>query len=403
MEMKEHIETREAELLQRMEEDNARLEEMNERRLALVKKKMVDEAGSASMAAHMDLIEQMKQSQRSATEHKQQLAQAEEELASLRAELARQQQQMVAEAERAAGLQQAATNDKQEHEKAAITARLAQMQEHQTRAENAEASLLALRAELQGLQAQAQEAQAELVRAQAAAQTAQTEANAAQQATQQAQVQAKAERAAAAEEARSREDGLLAQLEAEREQRQALQAQLEKLQAQQSCLSEAAGMGPGAASATDTAPPERAVARQPVLVPVGEEEELLLTADRAATAAPTLDVQAAPSPKRVLGERNAQAEAPGEPASPAKRTRRSHVSKPGPVAAEASKQSKPSKLTQMRSTMFSRKPDKFVGADSLREASDDSERADAAPSNGPEPTPISRRTRAARRSQAVAP
>ena len=47
-EVKEHIENREAELLQRFEDDNARLEEMNEKRLTLVKRKMEGEVGTAS-------------------------------------------------------------------------------------------------------------------------------------------------------------------------------------------------------------------------------------------------------------------------------------------------------------------------------------------------------------------
>ena len=396
-EFKEHIENREAELLQRFEDDNARLEEMNEKRLTLVKRKMEGEVGTASMVAHMDLVQQMKASQRSATEHKQQLSQAEQELYSLRAELAQQKQQQgqqqLAEAERAAGLQQAASSDASKHapEKAAVQARLAQLQEHQARAEAAEAALRASRTELQEAQASAQQAAAaaEAARAEAAASRTQGEA-------------ARGEASAAQRQAADAKTAL----EAEREKTKALQAEVAALRAAQAV-----------APAEPVLPPaQRRASHRPTLVAVGEDEEVHA---------------AAPSPKWPLGASSpAKAQSDAErqaAASPAKRSRRSAA--PNPAAALVLPEHlnvvvKPEAAKPKQRGWFSRKPDKpdknspaFAGVDSLREDGEagrgvvrsDSfqklkERAQAILPRGaaPEPTPIARRTRAGRKSAAVA-
>lgn len=381
-EFKEHIENREAELLQRFEDDNARLEEMNEKRLTLVKRKMEGEVGTASMVAHMDLVQQMKASQRSATEHKQQLSQAEQELYSLRAELAQHKQQQLAEAERAAGLQQAASSEASKHapEKAAVQARLAQLQEHQARAEAAEAALRASRIELQEAQASAQQAAAaaEAARAEAAASRTQGEA-------------ARSEASAAQRQAADAKKAL----EAEREKTKALQAEVAALRAAQAV-----------APAEPVLPPaQRRASHRPTLVAVGEDEEVHA---------------AAPSPKRPLGvsspaKAQSDAEQPAA-SSPAKRSRRSAA--PNPAAALVLPEHlnvvvKPEAAKPKQRGWFSRKPDKpdknspaFAGVDSLREDGEavvrsDSfqklkERAQAILPRGaaPEPTPIARRTRA---------
>ena len=407
-EVKEHIENREAELLQRFEDDNARLEEMNEKRLTLVKRKMEGEVGTASMVAHMDLVQQMKASQRSATEHKQQLSQAEEELYSLRAELAQQQkqqeQQQLAEAERAAGLQQAASSDTSKHapEKAAVQARLAQLQEHQARAEAAEAALRASRAELQAAQTSAQQAAATAEAAQAEAAAARSEAAA-------SRTQGEAARSAATEAQRQAADAKTA-LEAEREQTKALQAEVAALRAAQAI-----------APVDQVLPPaQRRLSHRPTLVSVGEDEEVQA---------------AAPSPKRPLSVSSpAQAQSNPQPdadrqadPSPAKRSRRSAA--PNPAAALVLPEHlnvlvKPEAGKPKQRGWFSRKPDKpdknspaFAGVDSLREDSEagrdvvrsDSfqklkERAQAILPRGgaPEPTPIARRTRGSRKSAATA-
>ena len=412
-EVKEHIENREAELLQRFEDDNARLEEMNEKRLTLVKRKMEGEVGTASMVAHMDLVQQMKASQRSATEHKQQLSQAEEELYSLRAELAQQQkqqeQQQLAEAERAAGLQQAASSDTSKHapEKAAVQARLAQLQEHQARAEAAEAALRASRAELQAAQTSAQQAAATAEAAQGEAAAARSEAAA-------SRTQGEAARSAATEAQRQAADAKTA-LEAEREQTKALQAEVAALRAAQAI-----------APVDQVLPPaQRRLSHRPTLVSVGEDEEVQ------AEQHPT----AAPSPKRPLGVSSparAQSNPPPDAdrqadPSPAKRSRRSAAPNPAPALVLPEHLAvvvKPEAAKPKQRGWFSRKPDKsspaFAGVDSLREDSlreperdavvrTDSfqklkERAQAILPRGgaPEPTPIARRTRGSRKSAAMA-
>ena len=361
------------------------------------------------MVAHMDLVQQMKASQRSATEHKQQLAQAEEELYSLRAELARQQQQQqqqqLAEAERAAGLQQAASSDASKHEpeKAAVQARLAQLQEHQARAEAAEAALRASRAELQAAHASVQEAAATAEAALAEAAAARSEAAASRQ-------QGEAARSATAEAQRQADDAKTA-LEAEREQTKALQAEVAALRAAQA----AAAVAPVDVGGVALQPAQRRLSHRPTLVSVGEDDEVVAEKEHRT---------AAPSPKRPLGVSSParaqsilQTDADQAAPSPAKRSRRSAAPNPAPALPEhLAVVVKPEAAKPKQKSWFSRKPDKpdkFVGVESLREDSlreperSDSftmlkERAQALlPRGAPEPTPIARRTRGARKSAAM--
>ena len=422
-EAKELIHSREIEMEQRLEDQHARMEELAEKRLALVRKKLEGESGSQSMAAHMELVQQMKSSQRTAAVHVQQLAQAQQEIDALRADNGRleterkaaeqqaqqQQEQLHAEAERAAGLQAAAASDtaagdKHAHEKAAIAARLAQLQEHQARADAAEQLARDAQHEAAEAHKRAKSDAARADAAEAAAEASADEAAAARREAEAARAALQTERGAAARSGAAVEEARAA-LEAERGTSHALQAQVAELRARLSNVVEMGALGgkaqqqqavdaanaavvataaaaaaaaaataPNAAAAAAPAPPppKRVPSHRPVLVSVGEDEVVMPSPPRGP----------APAPKQPLGELNAAAvQSPPKRASRRNSKAAATAAVAAPPAAEAPAAavdtSKQSKLKQIGTKMFSRKPaaannetrwiDKaFSGVDSLR-------------------------------------
>jgi len=107
-EMKEVMEEREAEMVQRLEEDRHATEELYHKKLALLKGNTEKRADEASVQAHTELLQQTRDIQRREADHSSQVRRLVAELETVRAELAASKAQTVAAQELAAEAAQAA-------------------------------------------------------------------------------------------------------------------------------------------------------------------------------------------------------------------------------------------------------------------------------------------------------
>ncbi len=124
-EMKELMDEREAEMMQRLEEERYATEELYHKKLALVKGTTEKRAYAASVQAHTELLQHTRAIQRREAEHASQLKRLEAELEASRAELARTRSQDEA-AVAIAQAQREATEEREARER--LEAELADVQ-----------------------------------------------------------------------------------------------------------------------------------------------------------------------------------------------------------------------------------------------------------------------------------